>query len=278
MSKITIREIKERYRASKEKERRFKWTYYVRRPISYYLAWPFLALGISATKVTILWLALAIASCFIIATGGYANIIIGTALLEFAVILDCVDGHIARFTRPTRTGDIIDTWAGEILLVGGLFSIGIGLSNSPGLMVSNRIIPFMIDSQLIIIIGGLVSLASLSSWTIRLHWRSNAMKFIPTSTGDNPEPDSNLRNKKALLIVDNLFHYSGALTMIMVVASLLSLLDVFLLLLGLIYAIYLFTVMYQIIRKAQALDFAMLENNKAGSNAKLEGDNGIDND
>jgi hypothetical protein len=122
MSKITVKQIKEKYLASKEKEKKFKWTYYVRRPISYYLAWPFLRLGVSASAVTIVWLFVAIIGCGFMALGGYYNMIIGAVLLEFAVILDCVDGHIARFTRPTRTGDVLDTWVGEILLVSSLFS------------------------------------------------------------------------------------------------------------------------------------------------------------
>ena len=67
MVKVTIKDIKERYLASKEKEKRFKWTYYVRRPVSYYVAWPFLKLGVSATSVTILWLFIAGIGCAIIA-------------------------------------------------------------------------------------------------------------------------------------------------------------------------------------------------------------------
>src|SRR5438105_8935775 len=102
MVKVTIKDIKERYLTSKEKERKFMWTYYVRRPVSYYIAWPFLKFGVSATSVTILWLFMAAIGCAIIASGGYLNMIIGTVILEFAVILDCVDGHVARFTRQSH--------------------------------------------------------------------------------------------------------------------------------------------------------------------------------
>src|SRR5436853_5376083 len=114
MSKITIKEIREKYFSAKEAEIDFKWTYYVRRPISYYMAYPFLRLNISATSVTMIWLAVTALACAFLITGTYPNMIIGTGLLELAVILDCVDGHIARFNRPTITGEILDTWAGEI--------------------------------------------------------------------------------------------------------------------------------------------------------------------
>ena len=273
MSKISIREIKERYRASKEKERKFKWTYYVRRPISYYLAWPFLSLGISATGVTAFWLVIAIIGCSILAMGGYYNMIIGTALLEFAVILDCVDGHIARFTRPTKTGDILDTWSGEILLVGSLFSIGIGLANSPGLISANNIIPGTIDSTRILTIGAFTAILSLSSWTTRLHWRTNALKFMP-DTAKSSEPDGNIRSRKGLLIIDNLFHYSGALTMLMVIAAIFAVLDIFLIMIGLIYAVYLLTIMYKIIQTARTLDRTGANSPNANGNVR----NAIDED
>jgi phosphatidylglycerophosphate synthase len=246
MSKITIKEIREKYLAGKEKERKFKWTYYVRRPVSYYLAWPFLKLGISATSVTILWLIIACIGCAFIAAGTYVNMIIGTILLELAVILDCVDGHIARFTRQTYTGDILDTWAGEILLVASIFSIGIGLSNTPDL-VSKELIPIDIENYAFIYLGFFGAIAALSSWTVRLHWRTIAMR---SSFNDNLE----IQNSRRGIIIDNIFHYSGAVTVLMVVSSILFILDIILVLVSAVYGAFMLVVMYKIVRRARSLD------------------------
>lgn len=255
MSKITINDIKQRYLASKEKERKFKWTYYVRRPVSYYLAWPFMRLNISATSVTIIWLIIAAIGCGFMMQGGYTNMLVGALLLEFAVILDCVDGHIARFTRKTQTGDVLDTWVGQILLVSSLFSIGIGLSNTyEDLFITNSItqlIPFLsIDKTTFIYLGFLTALAALSSWTVRLHWRTKTLGLGI----DEGEPDDNLRGSKKVIILDNLFHYSGAITVLMVVSAGLFILDALLPLLALVYSVYLLSVMYGIIRKARLID------------------------
>jgi len=253
MSKITIRDIRDRYLVSKEEEKKFKWTYYIRRPVSYYLAWFFLKLGVSATKVTVIWLIVAAIGCLFIASGNYLNTIIGTSLLEFAVILDCVDGHIARLTRSTRVGQIMDTWTGEILLVSSLFSIGIGLSNNSGELIAGQITKIFgayLDNLTFLYLGFLTALASLSSWTVRLHWRTITQKLSLTQG----EPDKDLRESKKVLILDNLFHYSGALTIIMLVSAISRALDVFLIVFSIIVGVYLIGMMYRILRKARSLE------------------------
>jgi hypothetical protein len=255
MSRITIKEIREKYLAGKAEERKFKWTYYVRRPISYYLTWPCLRLNISATTVTLIWLVVAaIGSAFMI-QGGYFNMIVGALLLEFAVILDCVDGHIARFTRKTKTGEILDMWVGQILLVSSLFSIGIGLARTEETLFATNtvtsLLPFItIEKTTFVYLGFLTALAALSSWTVRLHWRTKALQLGI----DEGEPDEEVRSSKKAIILDNLFHYSGAITMLMVVAAALFLLDALLVLLAIVYTVYLLSVMAQIIRKARSID------------------------
>jgi hypothetical protein len=98
------------------------------------------------------------------------------------------------------------------------------------------------------------------------------MKFMPETEGNNSEPDTNLRNKNGLLIIDNLFHYSGALTMLMVVASIIAALDIFLMMIGLIYAVYLLTIMFKIIQSARSLDKAM--ENRTGVNGDSDNSSG----
>jgi phosphatidylglycerophosphate synthase len=257
MSKITVREIKEKYLTSKEKEREFRWTYYVRRPVSYYVALPFLNAGISATTVTVIWLVMAAIGCAFLASGSYYNMIIGAVLLELAVIFDCVDGHIARFTRPTRTGDILDTWVGEILLVSSIFSTGIGIANSSDPIITSVISPIAIDRVVYVYLGFFGSLAVLSSWTVRLHWRTIALKLSLTEY----EPHRGInRHSKLPLIIDNIFHYSGAFTMVIVVAAILGALDVALITIFIVYGLYLIAIMARIVRKARALDSANSSN------------------
>jgi hypothetical protein len=252
LSKITVREIKEKYLTSKEREKRFKWTYYVRRPASYYMAWPFLRLGVSANAVTLLWIFIAVIGCGFLASGGYLNMLIGAILIELAVILDCVDGHIARFTRPRYSGEVLDTWAGEMVLVLSMLSIGIGMTNSSDIATSGILQALGLDNKSFIYVGVFSALASISSWTVRVHWRTITMRMSSRTS----EPDERIRNSKVIMIVDNLFHYSGALTALMVIASVFYVIDVLLLLIASVYGLFFITIIYRTIRKAYELDSA----------------------
>jgi hypothetical protein len=53
---IDINELKRKYLESKAHEKGWIWTYYVRRPASFYLTIPFLYLNVSANKVTLLFM------------------------------------------------------------------------------------------------------------------------------------------------------------------------------------------------------------------------------
>jgi phosphatidylglycerophosphate synthase len=221
------------------------------------MAWPFLKLGISANQVTMFWLAIALVGCAFLASGSYENMIIGAVLLELAIILDCVDGHIARFKGPKYSGEVLDTWAGEILLVLSLLSIGIGLSNNKAELITLDVISSLdVDKHVFLYVGIFAALASLSSWTVRVHWRTITMKMSLNSS----EPDHDIRESGRALIADNLFHYSGALTVLMVASAILNAMDVILLLIALVYGLYLIAIMFRIVKKARMLDSSRREN------------------
>jgi len=69
-----------------------------------------------------------------LAIGSYEMFITGALLIELAIILDCVDGNIARVRGKSILGNTLDTWAGEITLVLSMFMLGIGLSNRDDLI------------------------------------------------------------------------------------------------------------------------------------------------
>ena len=68
------------------------------------------------------------------------------------------------------------------------------------------------------------------------------------------EPDHDLRGSITILLADNLFHYSGALTVLMVVSSILHVMDLMLIMMAFIYGTFLVMIMYSIITKAYAMD------------------------
>lgn len=99
--RITLQDVRASYGPDKARE---EWhgdwmSALLYRPLSFYLTVPFLALGASASQVTLLGLLCAFlclpAACLAGQTGYFA---VGGLALLF-VILDCVDGNIARVTK-----------------------------------------------------------------------------------------------------------------------------------------------------------------------------------
>lgn len=131
--KLTIQDIKSKY---PEEKRGFEkasnlWGYLVFRRISPYPASLFLALGISANKVTCISFIAELASFGFFIIGNYRSAVIGAILMNVWALLDYVDGDVARCTNScSRYGEFLDSLGSSI---GGLLfaSIGIGLFNHP---------------------------------------------------------------------------------------------------------------------------------------------------
>ncbi|MEM0030011.1 MAG: CDP-alcohol phosphatidyltransferase family protein [Candidatus Nitrosocaldus sp.] len=248
--KVSIDELRKKYLEAKAHEKGWIWTYYVRRPLSYYLAIFFLYLDISANKVTLLFIFTGIVGSLLLALGEYTMFILGALLIELAIILDCVDGNIARVRGSTTLGSILDVWGGEIILVLSMFMLGVGLTRLPNedmttLYILNNIIP-NINRNIFLYIGSLTAIISLASWATRNSWR-----VISKNLDDmKPTLDKNIMKK----LIENIFHYSGAYSVTMLISAIFNMLDFFLLLVGLVYTINLFVIIYTIVKKAYSLD------------------------
>ncbi len=131
--RISVDDIRKRYLESKTHEKGWVWTYYVRRPVSYYLAVFFLRLNISANKVTMMFIITGVIGSLLLALGDYVMSILGALLIELAIILDCVDGNIARVKGSTILGNTLDTWGGEITLILSMYML-VGLSTKDKLV------------------------------------------------------------------------------------------------------------------------------------------------
>ena len=247
----TIKDIKQKYLYARwSNESNFFWTYRVRRPVSYYMAWCFLRLGFSANNVTLSFLLVGIIGCLFLASGNYLYLVIGALLIELSITLDCVDGHLARLKGTSYVGTILDFWCGKIVFVSSMFSLGIGLSKilSP-VDIHVSIIP-LIKVGVFLYVGFFAALAALSIWAVRLYW----LYIAPRTSSEDMLPDSNLRASKKGMVVDNLFGYSGAYAPLMVVSAILGVLEVFLLLVLMVYGLFLLVLMAIVLKRAHVLD------------------------
>lgn len=132
--KVSVDQIRSTYRPAEKAEDDSLWLVrYVVRPFSFYVSWIFVRLGISANTVTLLSLVVGLIGSALLASGTGLDLI-GCILLLTWLVLDHVDGNLARFyCAQSKFGDFLDTISCYTLLA--LFplcaGIGVHVGKSP---------------------------------------------------------------------------------------------------------------------------------------------------
>ncbi len=102
--------------------------YYLARPVSGRLSRLLLPTGISPNAVTLMGLAVGLASGAVAAVGGYGPVLCATGLFYLGMVLDCVDGDLARIKLATsRVGQWLDTVTDDLSVVALTVGRGVGL-------------------------------------------------------------------------------------------------------------------------------------------------------
>ncbi len=123
--------------------------YFFARPISYPITLLFLKARLSANSASILSIFFALAASYSAAVG-YSPITI-TAFVASWLILDCVDGNIARYSKTgSRQGEFLDAIGGYIVSAGIYLGIGYGSSDYNTLLLGAISSIFSILSRLIL--------------------------------------------------------------------------------------------------------------------------------
>lgn len=79
------------------------------RPVSFHMAAFCANHGIQANTVSVFSTFVAAAGCFMFIFADYCCNIIGALLLSFWMVLDCVDGNLARSIKPQPFGEFVDS-------------------------------------------------------------------------------------------------------------------------------------------------------------------------
>lgn len=109
-SRVTYEAVLGTYTSSKrQSERSELWLAYVIRPLSFPATWVLANLGVSANTVTLISLVLLLAALLMIAIGSKLIAVLGGILLSGWLVLDCVDGSLARLSgKGTKFGEYLD--------------------------------------------------------------------------------------------------------------------------------------------------------------------------
>ena len=147
---VTLRKIKAAYTGDKKESDLAKWWgYYGARLPPFYLTWPFLKLRISANSATWFTTGVGLLGAGFLAYGEYWTALVGAFLVNLWLVLDCVDGNIARYHKQcSKYGDFLDSVSGYVMLSTMFFATGIGIFRGG-------------DSAVFLILGAGASIASI---------------------------------------------------------------------------------------------------------------------
>ena len=194
------------------------WAKIIIRRLSLYLAWMLMNLGFSAFAVSMISLLLPIA-----AFGLWLNqqALIAIILLNLWLLLDCVDGNIARASGGSKMGEFVDATSGYVMV--GLSYLGIGV------YLDSIGTAFMgLSSPDFTIIGALTSILSLLA---RLYYQ----KYKNVRIDREADISERIVNESSLIkVIDHNVSIGGFFTPLLLLAFLLNLMPQMLLL----YAVY----------------------------------------
>lgn len=127
MSTVTLKELREFKHRINPEERQGAYGYYFIRPLSLYVTYFALRLGLTANHVTVLQTLAGVAGAVLLAFPAPLMRLLGVLLLQFGFVLDNVDGEVARFCKQVSvTGKFLDVVGHEIVIPFMFFGLGIG--------------------------------------------------------------------------------------------------------------------------------------------------------
>lgn len=254
---MKLTDIKKSYHSTKQlSDRNDLWLYYVIRKISFYITWIFLKFGFSANQTTYIAIIVGLTGCGFIIYPDYKIKIIGTLLINFWIVLDCVDGNIARYKKKSSEyGEFIDSLGGYLMNALLFLSVGIGAFNYPefSLKFISRLFVFN-NGNMLIILGAWSSIANILSRLIFQKY----MNTFRTVKSTEIKPRSNANSSKSVyhkmyFIIHNIVSFSGFLTPILFLATIFRLLNIFVIFYAIINTGVLIATTSQIILKARRI-------------------------
>ena len=201
------------------------WVKLIVRKLSFLFTYLFINLGCSAWGASIISILVAIAGSFCFAVNNNICRIVGVCLIELWLILDCVDGNIARVKKTSsEMGEFIDALSGYYVTGFVYFFVGIAAFYTTTM--------FEEYAFLLIILGGVSTIAGLLARIIHQKYTYSIMiinQANPTHYNDIPEKE--VENKRSVQYIrsriDKEIGISGLFMPFLIVALIFNLYDVF---------------------------------------------------
>lgn len=201
------------------------WVKLVVRKLSFLFTYLFINVGCSAWAASIISVLVALAGSFCFAVDNTVSRIIGVCLIELWLVLDCVDGNIARVKKTSsEMGEFIDALSGYYVTGFVYFFVGITAYYTTDI--------FRHHAYILVIMGGVSTIAGLLARIIHQKYTYSIMVINQANPMHHyEEPEESVQNKKSIQYirsrVDKEIGISGLFMPFLIVALIFNLFDLF---------------------------------------------------
>lgn len=261
--KYTFKQIVESL-PKKKNSRSSLWVKIIIRKISFFVTYIFINLGLSANTTSVISAFVVLAGSILLGIDYFICRLIGAILINFWLVLDCVDGNIARCKKQSSyMGEFYDALGGYSATAFSIFGVGVAAYFTCN-WFSQKF------NYLFIIIGGLGSVANVFARLIYQRY-TNAVFTTNLIVGeDNDMPENYSEDKHSFAywreFFDKNFGISGLFMVLLLIAPFINCFDCICILYSGYYGLAFCVTFYMYCKKAKSYDIQI--NNKFGSNIK----------
>lgn len=201
------------------------WVKLIVRKLSFVFTYLFINVGCSAWGASIISVLVATVGSFCFAIDNSLSRVIGVILIELWLVLDCVDGNIARVKKTSsEMGEFIDALSGYYVTGFVYFFVGIAAAYTTKL--------FSEYAFLMIVLGGVSTIAGLLARIIHQKYTYSIMVINQmNSQKHNDTPEKEVENKKSVQYIrsrmDKEIGISGLFMPFLIIALIFNLFDIF---------------------------------------------------
>lgn len=200
------------------------WVKLVVRKLSFIFTFIFINCGSSAWTASIISVFTAVLGSAFIAVDNMVFRIIGVILIELWLVLDCVDGNIARVKKTSsEMGEFIDALSGYYVTGFVYFAVGFAAYNTTKIFADHAF--------LMVVLGGISTVAGLLARIIHQKYTYSLMVINQSGESKKALPENEVENKKSLQYLrsrlDKELGISGLFMPFLIVASIFNLYDIF---------------------------------------------------
>lgn len=200
------------------------WVKTIIRKLSFVFTYLFVNIGISPWLASVLSAVVAFTGSVLMCINSFPCRIIGVICIQLWLVLDCVDGNIARVTKTcSDLGDFIDTLSGYVVSACAMLSIGVAAAYTTKC-------PIFLNNNLLVVFGAMGSIGNVFARLIHQNYmvtifRLEKKGIIITNPDDDVEADHGIGYLRSR--IDKEFGISGFFMPLLIIALITNRLDIF---------------------------------------------------